>query len=138
LVMECMDTEFRAYMALPDVKTDELEKWFINGSPAYKEIVNLLNRHRDKGWVLTNPLNPSTKRLMRIVVKKMDAAEAIVHSTEYWYLRWWNTREGSYAYPYRETNRQIYILKKASGTWKVYENLRPPPRSSAPHRRKKS
>jgi len=45
---------------------------------------------------------------------------------EYWYLRWWNPKEESHVYPYRETNHQMYVLKK-DYEWKVYINLRPLP-----------
>lgn len=135
VISEAADAEFRAYQALPEVRTEDLKRWFYPGSPAYKEIANLLERHRFKGWTLTNPLNPSTKRILDIKVKTVGAAESVVHTTEYWYLRWWNTRKESYAYPYRETNRQVYILKKDGADWKVFENLRPSPRTSAPHRK---
>jgi hypothetical protein len=59
-----------------------------------------------RGWVLSNPLNPSTKRLLSIKVKKI-------------------------------TGRQIYIVKKETEGWKIFQNLRPSPRSSIPHRWKK-
>lgn len=137
LIMECIDSEFRAYSMLPEVKTDELEKWFWRDSPAFNDIVNILKRHSEKGWVISNLFNPSSKRLLDISINKINSQEAIVKTTEYWYLRWWNSKDFSYAYPYRETNRQTYILKNINGQWKVYDNLRPPPRASAPHRRKK-
>jgi len=70
-------------------------------------------------------------------VKKIDEREAVVTTTEYWYLKWWDLKEGSYTYPYRETNRQVYILRKEVDARKVYENLRPLPRSSVPHRWKR-
>jgi|GEM_PF-5756285 len=51
---------------------------------------------------------------------------------QYWNLRWWDNCDGSYTYPYRETNRQAYILRKKLDGWKVFENLRPSPRISVP------
>ena len=39
-----------------------------------------------------------------------------------------------YTYPYRETNRQSYVLKKDRDGWKVFENLRPLPRTYIPYR----
>lgn len=138
VVAECIDAEFRAYAALPEISLDELEKWFYPDSPAMKEIINLVTRHQARGWIISNPLNPSTKRLQRIKVHRVDAKECLVHTTEYWYLRWWDASKSAYAYPYRETNTQVYVLKKSEGTWKVYQNLRPSPRSSAPHRRAKA
>ena len=137
VIAESIDVEFRAYMALPNIKTDELQKWFCLESPAIKEIINLLLRHQKKGWVISNQMNPSTKRLLNVRLKKITQKEAIVNTMEYWYLRWWDLNNESYTYPYRETNRQIYILKRKVENWKVFENLRPSPRSSTPHRKKR-
>jgi hypothetical protein len=41
----------------------------------------------------------------------------------------------TYTFPNRETNRQSYILKKDKGIWKVFQFIRPQPRTSVPHRR---
>ena len=85
---------------------------------------------------MTNPQNPSTKRLLAIDVKKAGNGKAIVRTTECRYLRWWSTMEGKYRYPYRETTRQTCILAKTEDGWLVKENIRPAPRSSTPHRQK--
>jgi len=135
IVTEAIEAEFRAYEALPGIQTVQLERFFCAGSPAFKEIANILHRHKKRGWVISNPMNPSTKRLLKVKVRKIGPEEAVVNTMEYWYLRWWDVNEKSYTYPYRETNRQVYILKKEHGIWKVFENLRPAPRTSAPHRR---
>lgn len=136
VIAEANDAEFRAYAALPEIQTEELNQWFCSGSPAFNSIYNILSRHSKKQWVISNPYNPSTKRLLKVKVKKVDANEAMVDTIEYWYLRWWDALDGSYTYPYRETNRQMYVLKKEDGQWKVFDNLRRQPRSSAPNRTK--
>lgn len=137
VVSESIDAEFRTYAALPEIKTDELYPWFCTNSPAIKEIINLVTRHQKKGWLISNPMNPSTKRLLSVKVKKIGSDEAMVNTMEYWYLRWWVTQENAYTYAYRETNRQMYILKKEADSWKVFENLRPLPRTSIPYRWKR-
>ncbi len=134
VIAECIDAEFRVYAALPELITDDLHRWFCKDSPAMKEIINLISRHQKKGWIISNTQNPSTKRLMSVKVKYIDQHEASVNTMEYWYLRWFDQNAGSYTYSYRETNRQMYILKKEPDGWKVYENLRPSPRTSIPHR----
>lgn len=134
VVTEANDAEFRAYAALPEIRDDEIARWFCVGSPAYNEIRNILERHNKKGWVLSNPYNPSTKRLTKLNVKEVTKDEARVDTMEYWYLRWWDERKGSYEYSYRESNRQMYELRKIGDEWKVYRNLRGQPRSSTPHR----
>lgn len=134
VVASCMDAEFEAYSALPEVKLEGVRRWFSLDGPAYREIATLVTRHQRRGWVISNPLNPSTKRLLGMSVKRIAGGEARVATTEYWYLRWWGTKERSYVYPYRETNRQLYSLRKEPGGWRVFDNLRPPPRSSAPSR----
>jgi hypothetical protein len=134
VIAEANDAEFRAYAALPDIVTGDLERWFCADSPALREILTLLERHRQKRWIITNSYNPSTKRLINADVKKIGLGEATVNTMEYWYLRWWDDRQGSYAYSYRETNRQMYVLKQEAGEWKVFQNLRSLPRTSIPHR----
>ncbi|TFH50485.1 MAG: hypothetical protein E4H01_02270 [Lysobacterales bacterium] len=134
VVAECIDAEFRAYAALPAINQEELDQRFCPHGPAMKEIITLLHRHKLRGWVINNPLNPSTKRLLRIKIHHIGYEECAVHTTEYWYLRWWDNYKQKWGYPYRETNTQVYILRKHEGTWKVYQNLRPAPRTSAPHR----
>jgi hypothetical protein len=136
VVAACIDAEFVAYQALPIIDESGLSRWFHPKGAAYRDIVHTLNRVARRGWVLTNTRNPSTKRLLAITVKGFDGDRAVARTTEYWYLRWWSTREGRYRYPYRETNRQTYVLVRAGEHWLVEENIRPAPRSSTPHRRK--
>jgi len=137
VIVEANDAEFRAYAALPEIRTDELERWFCVGSPAFNEVVNILHRHSKKKWIISNPFNPSTKRILDIKVKEVEQDEAIVDTMEYWYLRWWDNLDGSYTYAYRETNRQRYVLKHEGDEWKVFQELRGLPRTSAPNRWKR-
>jgi len=82
----------------------------------------MLTQLARRGWVLTNPQNPSTKRLLSINVKEVGGGKAVVRTTEYWYLRWWSTIEGKYRYPYRETNHQTYILVETDEGWLLEEH----------------
>lgn len=134
VVSACVDAKFGAYAGPPELRLDDIAGWFCDNSPAYREIENVVTRHSQRGWAISNPLNPSTKRVLALKVKRAANGEAVVSTTEYWYLRWWGTREGSYVYPYRETNHQLYILHLEPGNWRVYQNLRPPPRSSVSSR----
>lgn len=135
VVAACIDAEFEAYQALPAIDTAKLLRWFASDGPAYQDLMHTLTRVARRGWILTNPQNPSTKRLLAITVRELRDSRAVVRTTEYWYLRWWSTIEEKYPYPYRETNRQTYILTERGGDWLVQENIRPPPLSSTPHRK---
>lgn len=130
VVTESIDAEFHAYMSLPEINMDKLKNWFITDSPAMKEIMNVLTRHKQRGWIITNPWNPSTRRLLNIKVKEIKNDAAFVNTLEYWYLRWYDQAEDKYVHPYRVTNHQMYILNREQGVWKVFENLRSLPRSS--------
>lgn len=134
VIASCMDAEFNAYAALPEIRLEEVARWFSVDGPAYREIANLVTRHQRRGWVISNRNNPSNKRLLGVKVKRIEENDAEVATTEYWYLRWWDTKDKSYVYPYRETNRQLYFLRKEPGGWRVFQNLRPAPRSSVPSR----
>lgn len=104
IIANCMDAEFSAYQALPEIDEAPLQRWFRRGSDAYRDLVHTLEQLKRRGWVLSNPCNPSTKRLLAIEIKEMRDKEAVVRTTEYWYLRWWSTVERQYRYPHRETN----------------------------------
>ena len=119
---------------LPAIDAAKLLRWYASDGPAYQDLLHTLTRVAGRGWVLTNPHNPSTKRLMAINVKEIRADHAVARTTEYWYLRWWSSVEDKYRYPYRETGRQTYILTRRGEDWLVQENIRPAPRSSTPHR----
>jgi len=137
VIAEAANAEFQAYMALPDIRSESLERWFVPGSPAYHEILNLLHRHQKKGWVLSIPMNPSTMRILDIAVREVTHQQAMVQTTEYWYLCWHDRTTLERTYTYRETNRQSYILQTEEGTWKVFQNLRPMPSTVAPNRKPK-
>jgi hypothetical protein len=131
----CIDAEFNAYLALPDINDAPLLRWFRIGGDAYRDLTHTLMQHKRRAWVLSNPHNPSTKRLLAIEVKEIRGDEAVVRTTEYWYLRWWSTVEQDYTYPYRETNRHTYILANTSAGWRVDSNIHPALRLSAPRRK---
>jgi hypothetical protein len=135
--LACMDAEFNAYQALPAIDEAPLRLWFRPESSAYLDLTHTLVQLRQRGWVISNPYNPSTKRLLAGEVKKLSGNEAVVRTTEYWYLRWWSVTEQKYRYPYRETNQHPYILVNTSDGWRVDENIQPAPRSSTPHRPRK-
>jgi len=135
VVIEANRAEFELYQALPEVRLDLLRPWFVEDGPAWRDAATVAVRHHERGWNLRNPYNPSSHRMIDVKVKRLGGLDAVVATTEHWYLRWWDQAEGTYAYIYRETNRQTCLLKKDGGTWKVYETLRPPPRTSAPNRR---
>jgi hypothetical protein len=136
VVVEAAETEFDAYYTLPEILSEKkFIKWYHPDGSAKKEIMHVLLRHKERGWVISNHMNPSTKRILNLKVKSIEKEEAIVATIEYWYLRWWDINKESYTFPYRETNRQSYILKKHKGSWKVHQFIRPQPRTSLPHRR---
>ena len=137
VVASCIDVELSAYQALPQIDDAALLQWFWREGGAYRDLIHTLAQLKRRGWILSNPYNPSTKRLIAVEVKEIRDQEAVVRTTEYWYLRGWSTVEQKYHYPYRETNRQTYVLVNTSAGRLVKENMRPAPRSSTPHRQRK-
>ncbi len=78
VVTEAVETEFKAYMKLPKIISDViLDKCFMTDSPAVKEIMHVLIRHKERGWIISNPMNPSTKRILSLKVKKIEKGEVL-------------------------------------------------------------
>lgn len=137
VVTEATDAEWAVYLKLPEVDLLPLERCYLVGGAAYKRIQHLAERHHARRWTISLPENnPSTKRMLDIKVVKIESGQAVVRTKEYWYLRWWAVDKGDYAkVDYRETNMQTYIVVQRDGRWLVEQNIYPPPRGSAPHRK---
>ncbi len=114
--------EFEAYSRLPKVSTTPLSRWFTDGS-AQRRIVHLLKRHAKRGWVISNPGNPSTFEVLDARLKRLDADRAVVTTEEYWYLRWYESRSGKYRFIYNEKNEQTYTLRQTRAGWRVEVNV---------------
>jgi hypothetical protein len=137
-ISDGVEAEFRAYAALPGVRKEEIDRRFFRDGPAHREIVNLLIRHKARGWVISNSSNPSTMELMDVIVHRVDVEDAVAYTTEYWDLSWWDENRNAYACRYRGTSRQIYTLRRDEREWKVFRNVRSVPRSNALHARTKT
>jgi len=114
--------EFEAYSRLPKVSVSQLSRWFTDGS-AHRRIVHLLRRHAKRGWVISNPGNPSTFEVLDARLKALDGNRAIVITEEYWYLRWYESRSGKYRFIYNEKNAQTYSLRQTRSGWRVKVNV---------------
>ena len=64
VVASCIDAEFKAYQALPDIDETPLLRWFRDGGDAYRDLIHTLTQIKRRGWMVSNPGNPSTKRLL--------------------------------------------------------------------------
>ena len=133
-VADAIDAEFDSYRKLPEVETTALDELFDRSCSRYREIVNLLQKHNARGWVLNNEMNPSTKRLIDVKIRKMSDNNAEVATAEYWLLMWWSTNDQKYAHTYKEMNRQMYYLILRDGKWLVADNIWGKPRTSTPKR----
>lgn len=133
-VADAIDAEFDSYRKLPEVETTALDGLFDRGCSRYREIVNLLRKHKERGWVLNNEMNPSTKRLIDVRIRNISDKDAEVSTSEYWLLMWWSTKHKKYAHTYKEMNRQTYYLAWRNGKWLVSDNIWGKPRTSTPRR----
>lgn len=125
VVAEAAEAEFRTYLALPDLRPDLLAPWLTETGPASSQILARATMRRSQGWVLANPMNPSTHRMLSVRVRRVGAEEAALSSLQYWHLRWWCPRLRDYVYAFRETSRQTHVLKRLSEDWKLDSTSRP-------------
>lgn len=137
VVADAVDAEWKTYEALPVLDLGPAGAVFDPASSAYKRIRLVAENHRNKGLVINNPGNPSTRRLIDVRVLSVRAGEAVVRTKEYWYLRWWSTAVEQYVYIYNEENRQTYFLALKGGEWKVVDNRYPTTKTSTPLRWKR-
>lgn len=133
-IAEAVEAEFNSYLRLPEIVSKDIENVFDQTGSRYKEIMNLLRKHRARGWTLRNESNPSTKRLIDLKIVKMTKADAEVRTLEFWLLMWWSLKDEKYAHTYKEENRQTYHLIWKQDRWLVRDNTWPKPKISTPRR----
>lgn len=129
VVTEAAQAELRAYRSLPDASLEPLQPWFVPDGPAWLEIQDRLQRRRRDGWVLSNPLNPSTVRTLSVQVRSLGEDDARVVARESWYLLWWSQRTRSYLYAFRESMQHSYVVQREAAGWRVRERAAKRPRA---------
>ena len=134
VVADAVDAEWAVYVKLPELDLSPLEGVFDSEGSAYKRIRMTAESHHRKGWIISNPQNPSTRRLVDVKVDKILPASARARTQEYWYLRWWSIEKNKYVYIYNEMNRQAYFLVRRGDSWLVRDNFYPRARTSTPLR----
>jgi hypothetical protein len=133
-IADAVDSEFEAYKRLPDLELGQLGEFFDRDGSRFKEIANLVRKHKARGWTIGNEMNPSTKRLHDLKIKRMTATRAEVRTFEYWLLMWWSLKDEKYAHTYKEENRQTYRLIWKNEKWLVTDNSWEKPKTSTPRR----
>jgi hypothetical protein len=119
-VRRAVRAEFEAYQALPRIKLSDLDRYFTRQGSARQRIVHLLERHRQKKWIITNPGNASSFSILSAELKRLTEHEAEVHTREYWYLKWYDARTLKSTYFLNEEIRPKYYLKKSEDDhWQV-------------------
>ena len=131
VVRKAIQAEFAAYKQLPVIDLHEIDTWYVPDGSARARIALLLQRHKERGWIISNPGNPSTIEIIDVQLKKVQNDTATVNTAEYWYLRWFNPENSKYHFIYNQTNTQTYVLTKDSaGNWRISLNsypVTPPP-----------
>lgn len=123
-ITQAMQAEFNAYKSVPECNEalEALKNYFLAEGPAYKRIINVLENQCSRGWVLTNPNNPSAHEVIDVKIQETFKDKAIIKTHEHWVLQWYDTLERAYKFSYNNTNHQNYILKKVDAHWKVWSN----------------
>ena len=109
----------------PLIDTARLATYFNPAGSAYQRIVHVLSRHRERGWIISNPDNPSTALLLELEVHQFARSKYEVRTKEYWYLRWFSVEENRYRTIYNETNDQMYLVEDVTGVLRVNANIYP-------------
>ena len=135
VVDDAARAEFDVYRRLPVIDLAPIDRYFRVDSPAYLRIRTVVEGHAKRERCISFPLhNPSTMRVLKLRVQRVEATAAVVTTLEYWYLRWWSLRKQAYSYVYQETNHQRYHLVQLGDQWLVEGNIYPPPRNTTPQR----
>jgi len=104
--------ELDAYKNIPNYHkaSEKLVPLYTNNSTVLGRIMQLLERHKKRKWILSNTDNPSIANINNYELQKIDNLKAHVKTNEYWYLQWFDLDTENYAYIYNETQDHEYVL----------------------------
>lgn len=119
IITQACQAEFDAYYALPKIKTEALNDYFIPEGPAWKKITSLVHRSISKKWILNFPDNPSYYKIIALEISSIQATQIEVKSKENWYLKWMCLKTNTSPFVYNELNEQYYLLSQHEGKWKI-------------------
>jgi len=121
-IQKALETEFTAYLNLPEIPKAFLSEIFMEGNHAFNKIMEVLLHQQGQGCIITNPYNSSTFELLECRVEKITDNYAQISTTEYWELCWWNVKTKQYLKRYKNISQHVYILNKVGGSWKIKTN----------------
>jgi len=121
-IQKALETEFTAYLNLPEIPKAFLSEIFMEGNHAFNRIMEILLYQQKQGCIISNPYNSSTFELLECCIEKTNEDYAQISTTEYWDLCWWNAEEQQYVKRYKNISKHVYILIKVDGNWKVKTN----------------
>lgn len=122
VVKEAVEKEHLVYCCLPEIREEYLTQSFINNSPSYNMIMDVLIEKADKKQIISNNYNPSTCEILDIEVKRLEDNYAQVYTREYRLLCWWDTLKKRYVKRYKDISDHFYILKKLEDRWIIKTN----------------
>ncbi len=122
LVQQAIETEFAAYLNLPEIPKNYLIKSFLKGSQAFNKIMEVLLAQQSNHCIVSNQYNPSTFEILNLKVEKLNDNYAQVVTTEFWELCWWDTVNNQYLKRYKNISEHVYIVVKQNNQWKVKTN----------------
>jgi hypothetical protein len=119
---EAAEAEFRAYVALPETKPEQLIRYFAEGSPAFNRIMDLSLQYIAQGWCISNPYNPSTHEVLESECLSADEKQARFRTREYRLLCWWSAETARYIRRHKEISEHFYTLVNTPDGWRVRNN----------------
>jgi hypothetical protein len=122
VIDRAINAKYELYHNLPRLRWDLLEDCFATGGPAYRQIIDRINRHQSEGAVISNEDNQSHKKLLELKVHRLWENKAEVSTKEFWHLHWWSSAQNTYTKEYKGVTLQAYTLTKNNNHWLIESN----------------
>lgn len=122
-VEEAIRLEHQSYCQLPDINEESLTQSYLEGSPSYNLIMDVLMDKAKNKQVISNTYNPSSYEILNIEVEKIKDTSAQVFAKVYWLLCWWDSSKERYVKRYKNISNHYYVLQRDENRkWMIKTN----------------
>jgi hypothetical protein len=123
-IISANQCQFNAFKNLNLNDTIKIDKFYHKLGSARKSIVTLLRESSKNARRIDFPTdNPSFYTIHDARVIELTQINAIIKTTEHWFLKWYDVELKKYTVSYDLKNEQIYELEKIKNEWKIKNNF---------------
>lgn len=121
---QAIEESFKAIHQMSLNGSVQLRSYFLDNSPAFNRIAELIHYNKERGYNICNKYNPSNCELLDLEIESINGETARVKTKEFWLLCWWDQHGERYRKRLKKVCSNQYILQKSTDNhWMITKTI---------------